>query len=263
MAGLRRPVRPAEGIDPRLRERRDEVAQARIRRRRRVVATFAVLLLLAVGAWFLVYRSPVLDVDRVTVSGNHHTSTAELQRAAGVARGTALVSVDLAAVRRRVEAEPWVQGVTVGRRWPGTVRVQVIERTPVAITGGAGGHLLVDRTGRVLAPAPAKTALPLLASPAAKPGAQLSQTAQRVTAVIGDLPPELRSQVMQAGSTSAGLTFTLTGGVKVRWGDDQATAAKAQSLLLLLAKADRATIASIDVSVPSAAALTREAGPVA
>jgi cell division protein FtsQ len=254
---------PADRIDPRLRERRDEVTQARIRRRRRAVLSLGVLALLAMGAWFLVYRSPVLDVDRVTVSGNGHASTAQLRRAAGVARGTALASVDLAAVRRRVEAQPWVEQATVARRWPGTVQVRVVERTPVATTKGAHGDLLVDRTGRVLGPAPAKVDLPLIAGPVAEPGAQLSSSSQRMTGVLADLPPQLRHPGAQAGSTAAGLTFTLTGGVKVRWGDDQATAEKARSLLLLLAKADRATIASIDVSVPSAAALTREDGPVA
>ena len=259
----RRTAGPTNPIDPRLRARRAHVTRTRVRRRRLVALSIMALVFVAAGGWALLYRSPAFDVDRVSVSGNDHTSTDQLRRTAAVRRGMPLASVDLAAVRRRVEAQPWVVQASVDRRWPGTIRVRVIERTPVAVVGTGRAAMLVDRTGRVLGPAPAKAALPAVVGPPAKAGTRLSRSSQPLMGVLGDLPPELRRQVAEAQSNPTGLTFTLTDGVKVRWGDDRATAEKAQSLLLLLAKADRATIATVDVSVPSAAALTREDGPVA
>ena len=263
MADDTRTVGPTNPIDPRLRARRAHVTRTRVRRRRWVALSIVLLVLLAAGAWFLVYRSPAFDVDRVNVRGNDRAPTDQLRRAAAVPRGAPLASVDLPAVRRRVEAQPWVAQASVDRRWPGTIQVRVIERTPVAVVGAGRAAMLVDRTGRVLGPASAKAALPAVAGPTDKAGTRLPPSSQRLTGVLGDLPPELRRQVVEARSNPTGLTFTLTDGVKVRWGDRAATGDKARSLLLLLAKADRRTIATVDVSVPSAAALTRKDGPVA
>lgn len=259
--GARTGAESTNPIDPRLRARRAEVRRSKVRRRRRLVVAVPVLLSVATGAWFLAYRSPVLDVDHVTVRGNQVLSPVEIRRAAAVPQGGALVSVDLAAVVERVEARPWVLTATAARRWPGTVQVTVVERAPVAVMGTR--PVLVDQEGRVLGVAPSGTRLPTIVGDPQRPGRSVSGASRRLAQVLGQIPPDLRGQVTRAASSGADLTLTLTDGVKVRWGDDQANAEKARSLMLLLDQADRPTIATVDVSVPSAAALTRQDGPVA
>lgn len=256
-------INPTNPIDPRLRARRVAVSEARVRRRHRLLVFVVGLVTIATGAWLLAYRSPLLDVDHVDVRGEGHAEARSLARATGVATGTPLLGVDRAAVRHRVEAQPWVLQATVTRRWPGTLQVTVVERTPVALLGQGGAATVVDQTGRVLGPAPRSAVLPHLEVPVVPVGSRLDPRSRTVAAVIGDLPERVRREVLRGGVAKGNLTFTLIDGVTVRWGDPTATRDKARSLQLLLAKADRASIATIDVSVPSAAALTRKDGPVA
>lgn len=140
-SGPRPGGRPA--IDPRLRARRVAVARAQGRRRLRIFLAAAMVVCLA-GAGWLAVQSPLLDVDRVAVRGTDHLSAGEVQRAAGVEHRDALLLVDGGAVARRVERLPWAGEVSVGRRLPGTLVIEVTERRPVAWVrtvppAGAGG----------------------------------------------------------------------------------------------------------------------------
>ena len=104
----------------RIRVRRD----AGKRRLRRLTLVLAVLALVVGAA--VATRSPLLDVDRVEVTGAEQTSAGAVLEAAGSRARRALVSVDVAAAARRVEALPWVDDATgcpslaLDRRGPGS-----------------------------------------------------------------------------------------------------------------------------------------------
>jgi len=91
-----------------------------------------------------------------------------------------LLSVDVAALRRAVEALPWVAGAAVRRVWPDAVRITVSEQVPVAIWGGAA---LMNRDGGVFRPQRLPGGLPRLAGPPGSAGRVL----ERFRAVRGRL----------------------------------------------------------------------------
>jgi len=254
---------PTNPIDPRLRVRRAEVARARMVRRRRRVLLVAAAITLGTALVGLVYRSPLLDIDQVTVYGTDRAEPTEVRRAAAVPLGQALASADLSAARRRVLAVPWVATARLRRSWPATVQVEVTERVPVAVVGESPSLSLVDRAGRVLGPGSATTQLPAIEGVSPPPGQRLDPPRRRLAGVLATLPGSLRPQVSAALVRGQSLTFTLTDGVTVRWGDAGQSATKAASLMALLTQAHRETIGTVDVSVPSAAALTRKDAPVA
>ncbi|MDN5872871.1 MAG: FtsQ-type POTRA domain-containing protein [Sinobacteraceae bacterium] len=74
---------------------------------------------------------------------------AQVAAAAGVVSGTRFFDVDLAALRSRVDALPWVASASVTRHWPGAVEVTVVERQPIARWGKRS---LLDRHGRPFTP---------------------------------------------------------------------------------------------------------------
>lgn len=245
-------------MDPRLRARRVEVARDKGRRRLRHMAALAVVAALVIGAVFAT-RSPLLDVDAVRVTGSRHAGVGATLEAAGIAPGRAMTSVDLVAVASRVERLPWVARADVTRQWPGTVRVQVTERTAVAVAGEGPGSLLVDRDGRILGPPTAGEAWPTTGPvPAQGPGGELSPPRRSVVRMLADLPPALRSEVARGVVTAGGLGVVLHDGIRVRLGDSSRLRAKSAAVEVLLAEADRSTIVTIDVAVPDAAALTRD-----
>ncbi len=180
------------GLDPRLRARRIAVARAEARRRLHRVLAVAATLALGLGAWALV-RSPLLDVDRVVISGTADTSADAVRSVTLDLIGRPLVDVDAGRTAADLEALPWVDEAHVERSWPSTVTVHVTERHPVAVASGAhgSGRVLVDLDGRVLAPAPAATAdlaTVVLDGAAPAPGAELAPEARAALALAARAP---------------------------------------------------------------------------
>lgn len=247
---------PAVLIDPRVQARRVEVArdQGR-RRRRRLLAVVAVAVV--VGGAFAATQSPLLAVDQVAVAGAASTGVPAVQAAAGIEPGRPLVSVDEAAAAARVEALPWVAAAEITSHWPRTVRIQVTERVPVAVAGEGPGAVLVDRTGQVLGPA-GDAQLPVVRTASVpEPGGRLADETRGAVAVVVGLPKALADQVATVGRRRGALVATLDDGIEVELGDRTRLQAKSDAVLALLEQADRETIATIDVSVPGTAALTR------
>jgi cell division protein FtsQ len=255
----------AAGIDPRMRARRIAVRRDEGRRRlHRLVAlgAVAVLALAAVGST----RSPLLDVDHVEVAGAYHTLPDAILHAGGVRRGSAMTDVDVGAVRARVAALPWIGTVSVARRWPGTVRISVIERQAVAsVAVGADRWALVDRTGRLLQVDPAPVAgFPELAGVDAsgEPGDAVAASARDLVSVATQLPDTLVARVRAVGRDDSGLVLTLTTCGTVRLGTAAHLGAKLVAAETVLDEVPLdgpgQALAVLDVRVPTAPVLTHD-----
>ena len=113
-----------------------------------IVGTLVVALLLG-GIW-AVYFSTWLQVKGTSVHGSMKmTSAKEVVEFAAVPVGEPLATADLEAVQVRVlNGLPMVRSVNVSREWPDKIRVDVTERTPVAVVS-IGGLRALDETGTV------------------------------------------------------------------------------------------------------------------
>lgn len=244
--GARRPARDAAGRGGRGgRDAAGRPAVApviRARRRRLVVAVVAVVVL--GGLLAVTLASPWLDVTRVDVVGAAPETRAAVEQAAAIAPETSLLWLDGdltgSGIAERVQALPRVASVEVGRDWPHTLTVTVVEREPVLAVPGAGtdGVALVDGTGfayRTIAVAP--RGLPVLRLPpgtAPVPGDASTLAAVRV---LGSLPPGLRRRVTAVRANGAfDIELTLGRDTTVRWGGDAENARKAAVLRALLTR---------------------------
>jgi cell division protein FtsQ len=258
-----------------MRSRRIGVRREAGRKRlQRVTYLLAAVALVVLGLAAL--RSPLLDVDRVTVTGTRETTAAEVRVAAGVRIGDPLVGVDPGAVARRIEALPWVARAHVSRSWPSTVTVRVSERTPVAqVRINAGRVAVVDAGGRVLAfeavaPPPPAGAPPGAAPPAASSPVVITGFHGRL-AEGGRLPADARAALRVAvaardrlpgvlASVGTDLDATLAEGGMVRFGSAQRLEEKLTALKTVLDQVDTGCLATLDVRVPGSTALTRHQG---
>src|SRR2546425_13070643 len=107
-------TRAKPAMDPRIRERRNEVKRREGRRRLRILMALlaAVIVLTAAGA---VTRSPLLDVDHVVIAGAQHTSVNEVLRAGGLNRHRLMVDVRAAHMSRAIARLAWGDRVRVER----------------------------------------------------------------------------------------------------------------------------------------------------
>ncbi|MFC4059890.1 cell division protein FtsQ/DivIB [Planomonospora corallina] len=199
------------------------------------------------SAVWLVFLSPVLGVREIRVTGNFDVPADRIRQAAGVADGTPLATVDAAAVAGRIRAIRQIESAEVGRSWPGTLVVEVVEREPVAVVPVGGKAALVDRHGVVTeVRAVAPPTLPLLRLE--RPGPD-DPAAGAALAVIGALPEGLARRVAEVRATSAEtVTLRLRDGRVVVWGGSDRPAEKAKILTTLLERpADTYDVSSPDV----------------
>ncbi|MGC9667353.1 cell division protein FtsQ/DivIB [Planosporangium sp. 12N6] len=234
-----------DAVPPSVRRFSQRARQRRLRAARPWLVAAGVLMLLAVAAG-VGYATPLLGVAEVRVTGARLVTPAQVRAAAGVARGTPLVRVDLAAVSGRVGGLAPVDRATVTRSWPRTLVVRVVERTPVAAVPAGDGYVVVDRTGTVFDRAAAAPAgLPVVRVPA--PGRNDPTTRAALT-VLATLPAGLREPMAAlVADAPARIRLELRDGRQIVWGDATDSDAKARVALSLLASGKKV----MDVSAPS------------
>ncbi|UUX49087.1 FtsQ-type POTRA domain-containing protein [Nisaea acidiphila] len=88
-----------------------------------------------------------LVVSDILVEGRYRTERSQLVGAIATDRGTAILAVDLDALKARVDALPWVRTATIERRLPDTLFVRLEERTPLALWQRSGELTLIDDLG--------------------------------------------------------------------------------------------------------------------
>ena len=123
-----------------------------------MLAAVVVLALLVSPVWapHVLRRLSFFRVRRVEILGTRYTSPSELLDRLKVDT-TRSVWDPLDPLAARVRTHAQVESVTVTRRLPGTLIVQVKERHPVALVNAPGGLRAVDERGRRLPLDPSRT----------------------------------------------------------------------------------------------------------
>lgn len=136
-------------MDGRIAQRRAQVRQDRVRRRRRTLwAVLALIVLLTVAV--AVARSPLFAISEVRVHGVSGVQADQARDAAGIHTGDNLLAAPTDDAQTAVTALPWVAGTDVTRSLPSTLEILVTPREPVAAVHLADGSWLVDAEGIVL-----------------------------------------------------------------------------------------------------------------
>lgn len=249
----------ALGVDPRIRARRIAVRRAEGRRRLRILLRVCGLVAVAAGAVALA-RSPLFDLDRVEVTGVEGRHAELVATAAGLEPGTPLVEVDTGSVARAVRSLPWVRRVSVERHWPGTVRLVVEPRVPVAVIPTSAGAAFVDDEGVVTGFDPLagrRSDLTRLEIDATVRAGEVVEGAAPALELIRAIPDDLEAWLDAVVVADDGLGLRLVGGVEVLVGDLASPDDIVTSLRAVLAGVDRKCLAVIDLRMPDLVTVRR------
>lgn len=96
---------------------------------------FSLYVLWRSGEWVLdrlVYENRAFSIQTVQVATDGEISVDQLRRWSGARQGQNLMALDLARVKSNLELVPNIHSVSVERLLPRTLRIRVMERTPVA-----------------------------------------------------------------------------------------------------------------------------------
>jgi cell division protein FtsQ len=243
----------------------------RLPRRRTLVLLLLALVLVGSGSGWLLYGSPWLRAEHVSVSGTRVLTPAQVRAAARVPLGSPLLSVDTAAIEARLRRElPRIDTVDAVRSWPHGIGLKVIERTPVLVIENTGKgkkgnkgnkarqYVEVDAKGvRFATVSRIPEGVPLLELAVARGASARRFGTERLTRaavdVAGDVPAAVArvTRTVEVRSYDS-VTLELSGGRTVLWGSAEQGRAKASALTALMKAAPRAR--HFDVSVPTAPA---------
>ena len=115
-------------------------------RSRRYVWAALALVLIGALAW-VVGWSNVLGVRSVQVSGQTTLKPEVIRTEASVTLGRPLARVDTGVIEKRVGQLDRIEIVDVGRSWPNTISIEVVERTAIGWVFAGGEVKGLDRLG--------------------------------------------------------------------------------------------------------------------
>ena len=184
-----------------------------------------VVVVLALVAW---------RMSEIRVSGSGgQLSPASVTKVIGDQEGRSLLLIDVAKQAKRVDkAFVRVRSVTIEREWPRGLNVMVTMRVPVAVLKTAKGYQILDGDAVVLE---TRSSQPAGLAVIESSGKINSVQVQSITTAMGALDESVRSQVVSASATESGyVSFKLSSGASVIWGDNDRPALKARVLKTLL-----------------------------
>lgn len=265
--GVPRPVAAAA------RTARTGIAAVWVHRRLRIaLLAVAIAVPLLGGSYQLLRHSSLTTVEHVQVRGLvavHGADTAAIETAlTGAAHSMSTLAVNPAALRAAVASYPIVGAVKIHPSFPHGLRIEVVERPPVAALVVNGASTAVAADGVVLGPGFLSGSLPLLNAGKAAAGAG-NTSATAVTralppvgasvrgapllgalAVLGAAPAPLAHGVTHVYSGPKGLTVALRGNLLAYFGDATRPHAKWLSLARVLADPGSVGAVYIDVRLP-------------
>ena len=239
------PTRTTTYPDPDRRTRRRFSRRRWARRwpRLRLVLALLLLVVLAGAAYHAVYVSDRLSVQGVEVSGEDVLSRDDVLASADVPLGGPLATADLPAIQRRVASLANVESVDVTRQWPDEVRIEVTERTPVAMVRRGDQLRAVDADGVLFDLDSTPEGLPRIDAALTTDRRALSEGAHVVAALPGTVARLVDHLTLASVDES---DLALRDGRTVRWGSADDSGRKAEVLGALLGRPGQ----TLDVSVP-------------
>jgi len=168
----------------------------------------AVVALLATGVWAgysKAMASEKLKVARVDVRGERFLSQGEVIQLLGPALGENILGLDLAELKTKLRASPWVADATVRRTLPDTLLVEIRERVPLALAA-VDRLYLMDGDGTLIdiyGPRTASFDLPIVRGLPAADGEARRDRAERAGTLLRELG-ELGAEVSEVQLEDSG-----------------------------------------------------------
>ena len=227
-------LRQDPGLDGLRAEERSRKERAPLTRARKLLYTASALAIIAVLYVVLVFFSPLLATQKITVRGASLLETTQVEQKLEPLRGVPLTRIDEKKVRELIGQDNVIRSVQVESRPPHELVVTLKERTAVAVVKQGDTYHTVDSDGVSLLESATQpdTSVPLVRFSGDDP--QTSAEFRTISTALSAMPSELLAQVKEAGATStSSITLTLRDNTTVQWGTAEESELKAKVLLSL------------------------------
>ena len=227
-------LRQDPGLDGLRAEECSRKERAPLTRARKLLYTASALAIIAVLYVVLVFFSPLLATQKITVRGASLLETTQVEQKLEPLRGVPLTRIDEKKVRELIGQDNVIRSVQVESRPPHELVVTLKERTAVAVVKQGDTYHTVDSDGVSLLESATQpdTSVPLVRFSGDDP--KTSAEFRTISTALSAMPSELLAQVKEAGATStSSITLTLRDNTTVQWGTAEESELKAKVLLSL------------------------------
>lgn len=227
-------LRQDPGLDGLRAEERPRKERAPLTRARKLLYTALALAIIAVLYVVLVFFSPLLATQKITVRGASLLETTQVEQKLEPLRGVPLTRIDEKKVRELIGQDNVIRSVQVESRPPHELVVTLKERTAVAVVKQGDTYHTVDSDGVSLLESATQpdTSVPLVRFSGDDP--KTSAEFRTISTALSAMPSELLAQIKEAGATStSSITLTLRDNTTVQWGTAEESELKAKVLLSL------------------------------
>lgn len=131
-------------------ERQQRIVTIRRRRRTQSLIMATGMLILLIAAVQL-YRSGLFNVKKIDVAGSKIVSAVKVMEKCAVNENTNILTIDTGEIKQRIAKDPWIREVSVKRVLPQTLRVEIVERVPIALVAHGEKFFLIDEEFFVVA----------------------------------------------------------------------------------------------------------------
>lgn len=177
------------------RERMPHLAKPKPTRRGSGKILLLLLVLLAAILLILFLRSDMSKIADIRITGNKHTTLAEVGQAIGVGEGDSFFAVSARTLHDRLAALPHVSEATAVKQFPGRIVIELAEYPEVAYLLGADGRLQTLLANGLAVAMPAGE--PVRNLPILSGWEEGSQLLEQMAAVLAELPPPLLADISQ------------------------------------------------------------------
>ena len=114
-----------------------------------ICITGATVYFVITGVKFWITHSEIFRITQVEVTGTSILSVEDIHSLITLELDQRIFDIDMKPIKEKIEANPYVEHVSVGRKFPGTLTIDLNERIPFAYISlnkvyliDAGGYLL-------------------------------------------------------------------------------------------------------------------------
>jgi len=131
------------------------------RKKKRYLLRFILIVLVGIGGYFFL-TSHIFDIAKVEVIGHNHYSTEDIILLSKVEKNTNLFQLDKKERIKLMENDPYIKEASIRRKLPGTLIIEILERTEDAGIAYGNSYVLIHRDGMVLGRVDQQPEIPIL-----------------------------------------------------------------------------------------------------
>jgi len=114
-----------------------------------VLFALAISIACVIGLVRYTHESPRFAIHTIEVNGTVQRTPEQVTEQGKIQKGDNIFALDLDRARANILEDPFIESVTIARKLPGTLRIEVVEREPAVVVSLSGQLYLATREGEV------------------------------------------------------------------------------------------------------------------